>query len=36
MKIIKIVASVTKTMRWGAVRGRERETEIMLKLRPNL
>ena len=36
MKIIKIVASVTKTMGGEGVEGRERVPEIMLKIRPNL
>lgn len=36
MKIIKIVASVTKTIRGEGVEGRERVPEIMLKIRPNL
>lgn len=36
VKIIKIVASVTKTMGGEGVEGRERVPEIMLKIRPNL
>lgn len=36
MKIIQIVASVTKTIRGEGVEGRERVPEIMLKIRPNL
>lgn len=36
MKIVKIVASVTKTMGGEGVEERERVAEIMPKIRPNL